>query len=428
MTENAVALSSMSLEEARKEMWLKNNSQYYRPMGDLFDEGYLNQERLKWAINNAYKPEHKQAAQILLKHSESRPNTAPATSPEQTTDALPVGITLEQAKVTIWPFSTNKGQKMGDLVANNQISLKDLGFAIENTHANERVQRAAIALLLEKLKQKVQEPTPSVGFLKVISGGKSYSEKRQLLMLGGLSFSIGVVITSYLFYFTWAVQTFSVAKFMKSSSALVATPAGIFAIFVLLGCMGLTLYLANYLINKAEVAFEKRLENYRQGQAGEDRVVEVIRQSLDGNWQLFRNIVLPSSKSDIDVVLVGASGVWILEVKSYSGEYRNIGEQWEFKNGNRWRSVDTNPSQQAKRNASQLADFLKADDIKQWVVPIVVWANFDGSLMVENPAVKIWTLEHLSDELGNLTGTPIPDVSKEKIITKLILLCKSNLK
>ena len=182
------------------------------------------------------------------------------------------------------------------------------------------------------------------------------------------------------------------------------------------------------IIAKAEVEFNKRLKNYRQGQEGEERVVEVIRQSLDGNWQLFRNVVLPSYKSDIDAVLVGTSGVWILEVKAYSGEYRNIGEQWECKKGNHWKSADMNPSQQAKRNATQLAAFFKVENVKLWVEPIVVWANLDSSLTVENPAVKVWTLEHLPDELGNLTGNPIPDSAREKIITKLTLLCESKVK
>jgi hypothetical protein len=409
-------------------MWLKNSIQYHRPMGELFDEGYLNQERLEWAINKAYKTEQQQAAQTLLNHSKFQINTTPARALDQSSNDLAVDITLEQAKATIWPFSINKGQKMGDLVANHQISLKDLGFAIENTYANERVQRAAIALLLERLKQKIQEPTPSVGFLKVSSGGRSYSEKRQLLMHIGLSFFLGVFITLYLVFIVWTIQRFSVAKFMQTSSPLIATPAGIVSLFILLGCLGLFLYLGKYIAKKAELEFDKRLKNYRQGQEGEERVIEVIRQSLDGNWQLFRNVVLPSYKSDIDAVLVGTSGVWILEVKAYSGEHRNIGEQWEFKKGNHWKSADTNPSQQAKRNATQLAAFFKVENIKLWVEPIVVWANLDDSLTVQNPAVKVWTLEHLSDELGNLTGDPIPDASREKIITKLTLLCESKVR
>jgi len=65
----------MGLEEAGKVMWLRNN---YRPLGDLLDEGYLNQARLEWAAAKAYDPRLKQAAQVLLdcqKRSSSEPPT-----------------------------------------------------------------------------------------------------------------------------------------------------------------------------------------------------------------------------------------------------------------------------------------------------------------------------------------------------------------
>lgn len=41
----------MELAEARQIFWLKSN---LRPMGELFDEGYLTIERLEWAARWAY--------------------------------------------------------------------------------------------------------------------------------------------------------------------------------------------------------------------------------------------------------------------------------------------------------------------------------------------------------------------------------------
>ncbi len=41
----------MGLEQARKVMWLRSNC---RPLGELLDEGYLNQSRLEWAAEKAY--------------------------------------------------------------------------------------------------------------------------------------------------------------------------------------------------------------------------------------------------------------------------------------------------------------------------------------------------------------------------------------
>jgi hypothetical protein len=168
-----------------------------------------------------------------------------------------------------------------------------------------------------------------------------------------------------------------------------------------------------------------RIARYRQGQEGEEAVLESILQTLDGNWHLFRNITLPGfKKTDIDVVLVGPPGVWVLEVKPLAGEYRNIGDRWEYKAGNRWRVSRANPSRQARRSAISLARFLKADNIRQWVSEVVVWTNQQSPLSVENPTNSVWLLDRLPDELGNLwDGAPIPAVTRTQIVEKLTKLC-----
>jgi len=47
-------------------MRLRNNSEFYKPMGTLLDEGYISQDRLDWAIENAYNPQLKQATTVIL--------------------------------------------------------------------------------------------------------------------------------------------------------------------------------------------------------------------------------------------------------------------------------------------------------------------------------------------------------------------------
>ena len=87
--------------------------------------------------------------------------------------------------------------------------------------------------------------------------------------------------------------------------------------------------------------------------------------------------------------------------------------------------ASSNPSRQVKNNAVRLASFLKADNIKLWVEPIVIWANPESKLTVENPSAGVWTLDRIQDELGNLwNNKPLPDSTKEKIIAKLEMLCK----
>ncbi len=178
----------MNLEEARKVLWLKSN---HRPLGELLDEGYLNQSRLEWAAEKAYDPALKEAAKLLLnwqKQSELKP-VADKEAALLPGVQLPSGMSLEQARATIWPLTPFKGHAMGMLVETKQISIKDLGYAIENAW-DERVRRAAMVLMLVRLDQAIKEPETPSGFLNVISGGKSYTgfKQDQLTLVQGMIF------------------------------------------------------------------------------------------------------------------------------------------------------------------------------------------------------------------------------------------------
>lgn len=163
----------------------------------------------------------------------------------------------------------------------------------------------------------------------------------------------------------------------------------------------------------------------RKGQEGEEQTLEALRQNLDGNWTLFRNVVLPGkNKADIDAVLVGPTGVWALEIKNFTGAHRNFGEHWETTGGKRRTLLKKSPSRQAKDNATRLSNFFQADSIRQWINPVVIWANRESPLVVENPAVAVWTLDGLPEELGNIwQGKPLEAVTRDRIIEKLTALC-----
>jgi len=212
-------------------------------------------------------------------------------------------------------------------------------------------------------------------------------------------------------------------------SKLLSTPTGVIALIVavviLLALSVGGLLLFNFLVERLMRKFDEQVAAYRKGQEGEERTVEVLRRNLDGNWNLFRNVTLPGQRNDIDLVLVGPPGVWALEVKTLAGRYRNIGDRWEFQAGGRWKSLGQNPSLQAQRNARQLANFLRADGIRQWVEAAVVWASPESSLLVEDPLVAVWPFDRLPEELGNLwQGRTLAEPDRQRIIEKLGRLCQ----
>jgi hypothetical protein len=410
----------MNITEARQVLWLKNNP---RPLGELLDEGYLTEERLKWAAQWAYNPKLKEAAQVLLDQQSPR-----ATPQQVSLQAKPfeLGISLEDAQKTHWPFNPYKGEQMGSLVASKKLSLKDLGYAVESAW-DPKVKRAAVALSLTRLKQVITEPENSDGKLNVVSGGRSFANWKQLQLSYFQGFIIGVFFTVFI---GWGIISFfgqakkqSVAN-GSSFQDLISTPTGIIALVIVLLLFIFSIWFFNFIPRKIEEKFEKQIENYRLGEEGEERVLQAILQVLDGNWTLFQNINLPGrNKADLDLVLVGPPGVWALEVKNYRGKYRNKGDHWEYRRGKVWKPLKSRPSQQALNGAARLGNFFKADGINTFVTPVVIWATEEGTLEVENPQVAVWTYDRLSDELGNIwQKEKLSKSEQEKIIWKLTKL------
>ena len=421
----------MNPEEARNVLWLPNKR---RSLGELLDEGYLNQSRLEWAAKKAFDPALKQAAQVLLeskKHLSAKvEEKRTAVQTEKPDSSLPIGITLEKARATPWPFPPYKGQPMGELVESKQLSLKDLGFAIENAW-EEKVRQAASALLLVRLGQIVKEPAPSAGFVHVISSGRSFSERRQLWLTLLEGMVLGTMFALAIFMLILQViYSFRPHPNTKPLSYFLSSPAGVISLALALGIMLLAAWLAIFIPGRITKKLDKQIELHRLGEEGEEKTVQMIIQALDGNWTLFRNVSLPGrNKGDLDIILVGPPGVWVLEVKNFRGEYRNIGETWEYRHGRQWKAAPKSPSRQASNNAVRLANFLRADNLKVFVNPAVVWVNEESSLLVENPSVAVWSYNRLPDELGNIwQGEKLSDSERRKIAEKLNKLCEAQKK
>jgi hypothetical protein len=417
----------MDIEEARQVLWLKSDP---RPLGELLDEGYLTKERLEWAVRWAYNQRLKEAAQILLEAIAGQAKIeekSKSTQEPPADDTFPIGMSIETARNTLWSFSPYKCQAIGKLVESKQLTLKDLGYAIENAW-DDKVRQAAIALALVRLKQIVKEPAPSAGYMQVIAGGRSYSERKQtkLTLLEGMIF--GFLFTMMLIVvILYLIRVSSpVASTGKSISDIVKTPGGIIAIILVAGIFIAVGILSTVLPNQIMNRLDKQIEEYRRGQEGEEKVAYLIGQVLDGNWFLFRNIRLPGrNKGDLDLVLVGPSGIWVFEVKNFSGKYRNIGDTWEYTKARKWKPLSRNPSRQVKNEAGRLAYFLKADNIKVFVNGVVVWANPESPLTVENPSAAVWLYNNLPEELGNiLQGEKLSQAERDKIIEKLTKLCE----
>lgn len=414
----------MTMEQALETPWL---SYYPKPLGVLMAEGYLNEARLAWAAEKAYNPRLKEAAIVLLSKEGLQGESEGKESTHQTLDqpARDVGINLAEAEAIPWPFRNHKGEAMGPLVRSRELTLKDLAYAIENAW-DDRVRRAAIALSFLRLNQEVVEGPPPAGPLNVISVGKrSYAQRRQLQIATIQGAVVGAVLALALAYLVNSLVHGSATTTPRLTiSEVLASPELTLALsIVILGLIGIGL-LEIFGVQWLVKHMDRAIEAYRKGEVGEEAVVERARRALDGSWTLFRSVVLPGKKADLDIVLVGPPGVWALEVKTWMGAYKNVGEIWEYRSvGGGWKRMSKNPGRQARRGALALKDFLKAEGTKTYVHAAVVWAEPEAAVFQENPTVAVWPLERVEDEFGNLSnGKPLPETERAKIVEKLTRL------
>jgi len=172
--------------------------------------------------------------------------------------------------------------------------------------------------------------------------------------------------------------------------------------------------------------FLHRYKNFKKGLEGENMVATTLKQ-LSDEYYLINDIKFPDSYGNIDHIVLGPNGIFVIETKNYTGEIICNGDKWirRYTNGWSYENYDIgSPSKQVKRNAwkiKELIEMAKILDKPIWVEGIVVFTNPDVDLNIEAPTVPILKLDELYYYIKN-KGMEIK-FSREEIkkIGKIIL-------
>lgn len=429
VTKSVLGSRSMTVGQARAVTWFRNNP---RPMGELLDEGLLSQRDLRWAADKAFVASIRDAAAVLLaaEQTMSPTSTEQGATPQTETAALHASpMTLESARNTIWPFANYQGKSMGILYDTGVLTHKELGRAIDIAW-NPNVRQAATTLLLHKAFERLNEPEPPAGPLRILtSSRRSYAEHGERVYTLGLGLFCGVVMTLALVNLYFQLINLKLKPPSPELQAVLATTPGLIGLAIAIVIVVVTTIAVPLTVRFAFAWsigwFDRRIYAYRAGREGESRVVDTLSGLLDGKWTLFRNVELPGrNNGDLDVVLVGPAGVWVLEVKTLSGSYRNHGDAWQYRTKRGWRNAKADPGHQARKNAKRLKDYLKAVDPSLWVECAVVWAHPTSELIVDNPLTPVWRVRDLPSMLNEMwQHEPLRKEAQEAICVSLEKLC-----
>ncbi len=381
------------------------------PLGEALASGVVSQSDLKWATRRAPDPIVKWAAAVRF----------------QAQHLQDLSLDAAAARQVIWPFRKLR-RPMGELLVEQRIDLHDLAYAVARAYTPE-VREAAAVLGAEIVRRRLvpemplpdpPEPVPapvtSTAPAVIASG-----PPQPLEIIEGSDYLVEqtnrkrrwVIVMAIVMLYLW------LGALVLSLGMLIALALGLGQVswgWVLASAV--LLAGAVFLLPRQERRIEE-LDHYRQGSQGEQRVIAGLQRALKAPWVLFRNVVLPGQQADIDAVLVGPQGLYVLEIKAYTGYHRNFGERWQRRYTLFWRDLSRNPSRQARRNAQQLHDYLQACDVDVWVEPRVVWAT-KSKLWLKQPEVPVWQITRgsfIGEDL--MQGRPLDETTRRQIVALL---------
>jgi len=127
---------------------------------------------------------------------------------------------------------------------------------------------------------------------------------------------------------------------------------------------------------------------WKSGLNGERAVIKNISDKLSNEYSLFNDVLLADGKrlGNIDHIIVGPTGIFVIETKNNRGEV-------SF-NGYRWKGVSKNPSDQVERNLFRVKNLLKQCPVfaqkDPYVHGILLFSNKKAKLSIDQEKLK-WT-------------------------------------
>ena len=115
-------------------------------------------------------------------------------------------------------------------------------------------------------------------------------------------------------------------------------------------------------------------QHARHGLRGERQLTMALRWRLSPDWWLLPDVLLSADGdrlSQIDLVGVGPPGLFVVEVKRWTGAIRATGDRWVRKEGARWISCES-PTRQNTAHVRNIRAWWQAVELDNLVGPILV--------------------------------------------------------
>ncbi|BDZ71411.1 nuclease-related domain-containing protein [Methanobacterium petrolearium] len=115
---------------------------------------------------------------------------------------------------------------------------------------------------------------------------------------------------------------------------------------------------------------------------------------------MYNDVNLPGKRGNIDHVVIGPTGIYVIETKNYSGSYRIKGNEWLYHKHGKYKKLKNNPGTQVRRNTVHLINFLNEKGISTkntWITSLVAFICPDFKVLQTPQTYKVLLPQTVTD-------------------------------
>ena len=150
--------------------------------------------------------------------------------------------------------------------------------------------------------------------------------------------------------------------------------------------------------------------NWPRELEAQSAIIKYFDRQLEKGYTLIRNLALGQSGIIIPMILLGPTGIYVIEVTHLRGRYEARGDTWNVESGDRYAPAPVNLIQRTMRMTRALQAFIERQGVRIPVTIDPVLIAGDPGLHIESvrPAIKVMMIDGIKAFVNSLVnGSPV---------------------
>src|SRR5215510_11519171 len=162
---------------------------------------------------------------------------------------------------------------------------------------------------------------------------------------------------------------------------------------------------------KGDLALMQRIQgmlqygfNWPRELEAQSAIIKYFDRQLEKNYTLIRNMPLGQSGIVVPIILLGPTGIHVIQIANERGRYEVRGDTWNVASGDKYKPAPVNLVQQTIRMANAVQVFIERQGVKLPASPEPVLIAGDPGLHIESvrPAIKTMMIDGIKSFVSGL--------------------------